>query len=260
MAKVSIGGVRAMGLGPGFKYMARVVLLTGVLLMVVGLFAESASATSPAAGRREPTLTPYRASFNIPKKNPPNREFGLSLWNIVSPTKQHLLGRDTGTSGKLIVKVPPTPGCDFQVDVYARQGKAQPKFYSGFKQQLTNCGRTVVTTTTTSGGGTTTTTKPGGGTTTTTGAGGTTTTTKPKTTGSTGGSTTGSTGGSTTGSSGSSTGGSGSATTQPATTVPSSQLAFTGAGLGMWLTAAIGALLILAGGLMLLYASRYSAL
>lgn len=246
MAQHGTGGtgvVRAMGLGPRFKYAARLLLLSGVLLMVIGLFAESASATSSAVTRREPTLNAHRATFQIPGKNHPHRVFVLSLWGITG-TKQHLLGEDSGSTGELIVHVPAQPGCYFQVDVVVDK-----KFYSGFKRQLSNCGRTAPPTTTTTKP-VTTTTKP---VTTTTKPAGSTSTTQPQTKGSTGGSTTGSTGGSSSGN-----GGGGSGTTQPVSTVPGSQLAFTGAGLGMWLTAALGALLVLAGGLMLLYASRYS--
>lgn len=231
MAQQRTGGVRAVGLSPRFKHFARLLLLFGVLLMVTGLFAESASASSSSGSRREPTLNAHRATFQIPANNPPHREFVLTLWNVTG-NKQHLLGKASGTSGELVVKVPAVAGCNFQVDVVMKT-----KFYSGFKRQLANCGRTVPTTTTTKAGGTTTTTQGGNS----------TTTTKPKTTGSTGGSTS---------TSASGTGGSG--TTQPPTTVPGGKLAFTGAGLGMWLTAALGALLILAGGLMLLYAGRYS--
>jgi len=211
--------------------------------MVTGLFAESASATTASRTNREPTLNAHRATFQIPGNNPPHRQFVLSLWNITGK-KQHLLGEASGTSGELVVKVPAVPGCNFQVDVVMKT-----KFYSGFKRQLANCGRTVPTTTTTKAVGTTTTTK--GDTTTTNGN---TTTSKPKTTGSTGGST----GTSTSGTGGTGGTGGGSGTTQPPTTVPGGKLAFTGAGLGMWLTAALGALLILAGGLMLLYAGRYT--
>lgn len=225
-------GVRALGLSPRFKHAGRLVLLVGVLLLSVGLFAGAASATSMKASssHHQPTLTPKRATFDIPANNPPHRVWVLSLWHILGP-KQHLLGEASGTSGQLVVRVPSEPGCDFQVDVIMHN-----KFYSGFQRQLTNCGRTVPTTTTTKPIATTT-TKPDG----------TTTTTKPKTTGSTGGST-----GSTTQGTG------GGSSTTSTTTVPPSQLAFTGAGLGMWLTAALGALLILAGGVMLLYASRYT--
>jgi hypothetical protein len=237
MGQHGTSGVRAVGLSPRFKHAARLLLLLGVLLMVTGLFAESAGASSLGAAnaRQEPRLTSHRATFNIPANNPPNREWVLSLWNITG-VKQRLLGKDSGTAGKLVVKVPATPGCDFQVDVFMRG-----KFYSGFKRQLTDCGKTAPTTTTTKP--ITTTTKPV-----------TTTTNKPKTTGSTGGST----GSTATTVSTKSGGGGGSATTQPVTTTAGGQLAFTGAGLGMWLTAALGALLILVGALMLLYASRYT--
>lgn len=243
MAQNGTGGVRAAGLSPRFKYAARLLLLVGLLLMVTGLFAGSASATTTSVSHRQPTLNAHRATFQIPSNNPPHHVFVLSLWGISKKGPQHLLGKASGSSGELVVKVPAEPGCNFQVDVYSKA-----KFYSGFKRQLANCGRTVVTTTT----------KPVG-TTTTTKAAGTTTTTKPKTTGSTGGSTgsTGSPGTSGTGSGSGGTGG-GSGSTQPPTTVPGGKLAFTGAGLGMWITAALGALLILAGGLMLFYSSRYA--
>jgi hypothetical protein len=234
MGQNGTSGARAVGLSPRFKHAARLLLLFGVLLMVTGLFAESAGASSLGAAngsRQEPRLSSHRATFQIPANNPPNREWVLSLWNIVG-AKQRLLGKDSGTAGKLVVKVPAAPGCNFQVDVLMRG-----KFYSGFKRQLTDCGRTAPTTTTTKP--VTTTTKPV-----------TTTTNKPKTTGSTGGST-----GTTVSTK---SGGGGSATTQPITTAAGGQLAFTGAGLGMWLTAALGALLILVGALMLLYASRYT--
>jgi hypothetical protein len=232
MGQSGTSGVRAVGLSPRFKHAARLLLLLGVLLMVTGLFAESAGASNlGATSRQEPRLSSHRATFQIPVNNPVHREWVLSLWNIMG-TKQRLLGKDSGTAGKLIVKVPATPGCDFQVDVFMRG-----KFYSGFRRQLADCGKTAATTTTT--------TKPV-----------TTTTSKPKTTGSTGG-TTGTTGGST-GTTTSTKSGGGSATTQPVTTASGGQLAFTGAGVGMWLTAALGALLILIGGLMLLYASRYT--
>ena len=236
MGQHGTAGVRALGLSPRFKHAGRLLLLVGILLMVVGLFAGSASATTMRAASSHPlpTLTAKRATFQIPANNPVHREWVLTLWNIVGP-KQHLLGEASGTSGKLVVRVPNAPECNFQVDVTMKN-----KFYSGFRRQLANCGRTAPTTTqpttTTTSKVVTTTTKPGA-----------TTTSQPKTTGSTGGST----GSSTQGSSG------GTGTTS-STTVPASQLAFTGAGLGMWLTAALGALLILAGGLMLLYASRYT--
>jgi hypothetical protein len=238
---------RALGLSSRFKHVGRLLILFGVLLMVTGLSAETASASTATLnnGNPEPTLHARHATFMIPANNPPHRVFVLSLWSIIGP-KQHFLGEDYGTSGLLVVKVPATPGCDFQVDVDVHH-----KFYSGFKRQLTNCGKTVgTTTTTTSGGGgtTTTTTKPKGSgtTTTTTKPSGTTSTTVKTKSGGGGGTTTTTAAGGTTGTTGGGT-----------TTAPSGQLAFTGTGVGLWLTALFGLLLVMVGGIMILYARRY---
>ena len=46
MGQNGTSGVRAVGLSPRFKHAARLLLLLGVLLMVTGIFAESAGASS----------------------------------------------------------------------------------------------------------------------------------------------------------------------------------------------------------------------
>lgn len=222
-------GVQPLGLGSRFKHAARLLVLIGVALIATGLFAEAASASNS-----EPTLTNSKATFTIKSGNPSNRVWQLTLWTV---TPQKLLGKDSGTSGVLVVTVPNVPSCYFQVDV-SRNGV----WYSGFKATVTDCGHTATTTTTTSSTTSTTTS------TSTTKAPTTSTTAKPKTSGGHGGTkpTTGAASGKGTG-----------PATKSATSVPSSKLAFTGVGIAMWIVALLGALLALTGSLLLVYARRY---
>jgi hypothetical protein len=218
-----------LGLGRRFRHAAKLLVLLGVALIATGLFAEVASASNT-----EPTLTKNKATFTIPAGNPPNRVWQLSLWEVTTPQKR--LGEDSGTSGKLIVAVPAVPGCYFQVDVL-RSGV----WYSGYKEVIPDCGGYTTRTTTTSAPATT-----AAPTTITTFD--TATTVKPKTGGSHGGSpTTASKGGG---------GGKGPAT-KSATSVPSSDLAFTGTGLAMWVVALLGMFLAVSGSVLLVYARRY---
>ena len=113
-------GVQPLGLGRRFKHAARLLVLAGVALIATGLFAEAASASNT-----EPVLTATRATFHIPSGNSSNPVWRLSLWALPAQSE---LGEDTGTSGVLIVRVPAISGCDFQVDV-TRSGV----WYSGFK-------------------------------------------------------------------------------------------------------------------------------
>jgi hypothetical protein len=206
-------------------------------MVVTGVFAQAALA---ATGNVEPVLTATRATFTIKASNPPNRVWELSLWEI-STGPQKLLGEDTGTSGVLLVHVPATAGCQFQVDV-ARNGV----FYSGFKRFVAFCGGVSVssipptsTQSSTPSSSVPVSTVP---------VSSTPSTVKTK---SSGGHTTTTVGPATKGGSGS--GGSGSSTTS----VPSSKLAFTGAGTALTLLAILGALLLLSGLGLLVYAKRY---
>jgi len=221
---------KPLGLSHRFRHVARLLVLVGVALVVTGLFAEVASASNT-----EPTLTKTKATFTIKAGNPPNRVWELTLWTV---THQRLLGKDSGTSGKLIVAVPAVTDCYFQVDV-TRSGV----WYSGYKAVVPGCGGTATTAgPTTTAAGPTTTAAP------TSTTFNTATTVKPKTGGSHGGSpTTASKGGG---------GGTGPAT-KSATSVPSSDLAFTGTGLAMWIVALLGMVLVVTGAMLLAYARRY---
>jgi cobalamin biosynthesis Mg chelatase CobN len=234
MGQRTSSGVRPSGLGRGFKNAARLLLGAGLVMLAVGFFAGAASASS-SHHVVEPKLTSHKATFLIPANHPPTVVWELHLW---ANGNQKRLGTDSGTSGKLVVKVPTIPGCTFQVDV-----TKSDKFYSGFQRQLQNCGKTSPSTTTTTTSSTTTST--------TDRIPSTTTTQKPKTKGGHGGTTTTTSGSGTSPGGGSTTPGSGSSS------APSGALAFTGAGPGMWFLAALGALFILAGSLLLLYARRY---
>jgi hypothetical protein len=235
MAQHSPGGVstRPYGLGRNFGRTAKGLLFVGALLLALGLFAETAAASN------EPKLTDQQASFTIPANNPTTLKWTLNLDRIGPGGHQALVGTDSATSGKLVVAVPKTKTCHFQLDVYRGV-----HFFAGFQQQLNACGQvttsTTLKTTTTTQKTTTTTSKT------------TTTTSKPKTSGNSGSSTTVAT------KSGSSPT-TAAAVSQAAssTTVSPSSLAFTGVGVGMWVIAAIGALLMLTGGALVLYVRRY---
>jgi hypothetical protein len=225
-------GTRPFGLSGSFKRAAQGLVLAGVVMVMTGIFAQAALA---ATGNQQPILTATRATFNIKATNPSNRVWELSLWEL-STGPQKFLGEDTGTSGLLLVHVPATAGCDFQVDV-SRNGA----FYSGFKRYVAFCGGVSVSSTSstaTTSQSTTSSipvstvpvTKPK----TKTSGGHTTTTVAPATKG----------------------GGSGGSGTPP-TPVPSGKLAFTGAGTALTLLAILGALLLLSGVGLLVYARRY---
>lgn len=217
---------RPNGLSRGVKNGARLLVVAGLAMLLTGLFANVASASVT-----QPTLNSSKATFAI--KAGSSATWRLSLWEILSSGTQKLVGRDSGTSGMLVVKVPQTSNCYFQVDVMR-----DTKYYAGFKKAVPFCGGTSVsgstTTTTTHTTPTTTKTPP--------------TTSKPKTSGG-GGTTPTTTAPGSSSSSGSSPG---------TTTVPSSQLAFTGVGTMMWITAILGLLLAVAGSSLLLYARRFA--
>jgi hypothetical protein len=221
---------RSYGLGRTFSRAAKVLLMLGAILLATGIVAETA-----AAANVEPVLTAQQATFQIPTSNPRHLTFLMRLWAIEKSGHQNLIGQDSATSGELVVKNHEDATCDYQVDVYE-----SVHFYAGFKQQLANCSHQVTTTTsssTTSSTSTSTTFKT------------TSTTAKPKTTGSSGGGTTLATTSSSSGIPG--------PATKSATSVPTSALAFTGLGTGMWIVAGIGALFVLSGGLLLGYTRRY---
>jgi len=217
------------GVSSRIKNSARLLVVLGAVLVGLGLFADQAGA---AQVRQQPRLTSVRATFAIKAGNPATVTWQLSLWEITTKGQKRA-GTDSGTSGTLMVKVPATSSCDFQVDV-TKNGT----FYSGYKKVVAFCGGVSVSgTTSTTVAPTTTTTKT------------TPTTTKPKTGG--GGGTT-----PTTTSPGTKSGSGGSTGTTAVSVAPSA-LAFTGAGVMMWLVALVGLLLLAAGSGLLLYARRY---
>jgi hypothetical protein len=155
----------------------------------------------------------------------------LSLWGcegVDGACNAPLVGKDSGLSGTLVVKVLAEPNCAYQVDV-DREGK----WYSGFKATLPKCGSTTTsssssTSTTLSKAATTSTTARM---TTTTELGASTTTIGPSTTGvppST-------------------------PPSPPSTTPP---LAFTGVGVGLMGLGVVGGLMTLTGGSILIYTRR----
>jgi hypothetical protein len=225
--------VRPYGLGRNFRRAAQGLLFVGALLLTSGLIAEAAAASNPT-----PWLSSQRAKFTIPADNPPTMKWTLNLWQIASGGHQTLVGTDTATSGTLSIAVPKTSTCHFQVDLYRGV-----HYYSGYQKYITSCGTSSTTSSSSSSTSSSppTTSKP------------TPTTSKPKTSGGTGGTPT-----SVATKSGGSPSTAGPAT-KPATstTVSPGELAFTGVGIGMWMIAAIGALLLLVGTALLLYVRRY---
>jgi len=220
---------RIPGVSSRIKNSARLLVVLGAVLVGIGLFADQAGA---AQVRQQPHLTSVRATFAIKAGNPATVTWELSLWEITTKGQKRA-GEDSGTTGTLVVKVPATSSCDFQVDV-TKSGT----FYSGYKKVVAFCGGVSVSgTTSTTVAPTTTTTKT------------TPTTSKPKTSG--GGGTT-----PTTASPGTKSGSGGSPGSTSVNVAPSA-LAFTGAGIMMWLVALIGLLLLAAGSGLLLYARRY---
>lgn len=231
--------VRPFGLSGGFKRGAQALVISGVALIATGVFASVALAGTV----EQPVLTATRATFQIKSGNPSNRVWELSLWEMGNPQKY--LGSASGTSGLLLVRVPATTTCYFQVDV-SRNGV----FYSGFKKTVAFCGGVSVSSTSSTAstsGSTTTSTIPVStvpvSSTPTTSHGSTSTTAKVKVHPATKG---GSGGGGSSGTSGSSP-----------TSVPSSKLAFTGAGFALTLLAVFGGLLLISGASLLIYARRY---
>jgi hypothetical protein len=237
--------VRPFGLSGGFKRGAQALVVSGVALIATGLFATVALASTV----QQPTLTATRATFEIKASNPSTVTWELSLWEMTNPQKY--LGSDKGTSGLLMVRVPATSSCYFQVDV-TRNGV----FYSGFRRTIAFCGGVSVSSTSSSSSSSSSTSPSSTipvssvpvSSTPTTSKGSTTSSTMktsvhPATKDGSGGS----------GSSGK--GGSGSGTSP--TSVPSSKLAFTGAGFALTLLAIFGALLLISGAGLLIYARRY---
>jgi len=227
--------IQPFGLGNRFRHVSQAFVIVGLGLLATGVFAQAAM----ASGVEQPTLTSTRATFDIKAGNPSSRVWVLSVWEMTSPQK--LVGESTGTSGLLVVTIPQTTSCFFQVDVN-RNGA----FYSGFRRTVAFCGGVSVSSTTSPPTTSAATTSPP-----TTSSPSTTKITavkKPKTSGGSGGSTTTTTKPASTGS------GSGGGGT---TSVPPSKLAFTGAGFALWLMALFGALLLISGSLLLIYARRY---
>ena len=180
-----------------------------------------AAQAASASPPREPHLTRHAVTFTIPAKSTSTKEWTLSLWSL-GLGRSKLVGRDSGTSGTLRVTVPKVTGCDFQVDV-----KEVDTWYSGFRRSFEQCGSTSPTSSSTS-------------------------TTKPKTTGTTGVTPT-------TASQPTSSATTGPPSTAP-TSVPSSKLAFTGVGLGLWILSLLGILFISGGAALLVYSRRYPRL
>jgi cobalamin biosynthesis Mg chelatase CobN len=184
-------------------------------------------------------MTSHHVTFAIPKAANHHPYWTMRLWSIAKSGEQHLVASDGGTKGDLVIQIPLVKGCDFQVDVLRNSN-----WYSGFRRELKSCGQTSSSTSSPSST-TSTTQKPNS----------TPTTQKPSTTGSSRVPTTAAShtkpsksgGGTKTA----------TATATKATSVSPSKLAFTGVGPGMWILASLGALLMLAGGLLLGYARRY---
>jgi hypothetical protein len=231
-------GVQPFGLGKRFRHTAQLLVVVGVGLLATGIFAQAAL----AAGVQEPTLTATRATFHIKAGNPATRVWQLSLWEMGSPQK--LVGEVSGTSGILVVDVPSTSSCFFQVDV-----NRNSVFYSGFRRTVAFCGGVSVSSSSTSPPTTSPATSSPSSTSPPTSF--STPTSKPGIVGKTKPSTSGGSGGSSTTTGDAGSGGTGSTPTPP------SKLAFTGAGFALWMMALFGALLLLTGALLLLYARRY---
>ena len=191
------------------RLVSRLAVVLGGCLTLVGLLCGPAFASS-APVRAEPTLTKTWAKFKVPSDS------AKPLWTMTlytcaaseSHCRDALLGTSSAHKGTIEIKVPPAPGCTYQVNVLRNE-----KFYSGQRDTFSPCSTSIATTSTSS----------------------TTSTTKPRTTGTSGGGTIGTSGG-TSGNSGG---------TSP--TTPSGALAFTGAGAMLDVLAGIGALLVLAG-------------
>lgn len=215
------------------KRLARLAVGLGTATALTAALTASAFASSPI----EPTLTPHHARFVIPA----TAHWTLQLWGCEGTDgacDSPLLGWRSATSGTITLNVKPVPDCHYQVDV-----SRDYKWYSGFKTTLTHCGRgTPPPTTTTLPPTTTTTAKPEVTTTTVLKRGkGSTTTTTP-------------------GQPSTGVPGHGGSPPSGPTAVPSGSLAFTGAGVGLYVIAGLGLALSAAGAGLLLYARRYAAL
>src|SRR5580692_5151818 len=164
------------------RLVGRLAVVLGACLTLAGLLCGPASASAPPS-RVEPTLTRAEAKFVVPLHQP-TVTWTMTLFTCAesdSHCRTTLLGTIASHHGTLELKVPPVPGCTYQVNV-----ERNKKFYSGQRDTFTPCSTSGQTTTTTSSS--------------------TTSTTKPRTTGTSGGTTATSGGGNNSGVSGTSGG------------------------------------------------------
>jgi hypothetical protein len=193
------------------RLLSRLAVVLGASLTLVGLLCGTASA-SQRPDRAVPTLTRSEAKFKIPSDGA-NYWWTMTLYTCAASDyrcRVTLLGTTTARWGTIELKVPPAPGCTYQINI--ERGK---HFYSGQRDTFTPCSTSAPTTSSTSS---------------------TTSTTRPRTSGTSGGGTTATSGGGQSGTSGGTT-----------PTTPTGSLAFTGPGVMLDVLAGIGALLVLAG-------------
>jgi hypothetical protein len=158
-----------------FRLLGRLALVVGASLTFVGLLCGTASA-SQRPDRAVPTLTRSEAKFKIPSDGT-NLWWTMTLYTCAASDfhcRVSLLAITTARRGTMEIKVPPVPGCTYQINI--QRGK---KFYSGQRDTFTPCSTSAPTTSSTSS------------------TSSTTSTTRPRTSGTSGGGQSGTSGGST---------------------------------------------------------------
>jgi len=112
-----------------------VVLVAALSATMLGGWISSASA-SVANHNVKPTLNSQVATFTIPQSA--KGTFIMNLWTLPAPSKE--VGHTEGTSGTLVLKVPFTHTCKFQVDVRViPAGMHTSVFYSGLIASVPCC-------------------------------------------------------------------------------------------------------------------------
>jgi hypothetical protein len=128
------------------RLVSRLAVVLGGCLTLIGLLCGPAFA-SPSPVRAEPTLTRTWAKFKIPT-DASNLLWTMTLYTC-APSDSHcrttLLEASSAHHGTIAIKVPPQPGCTYQVNI--QRGK---KFYDGQRDTFTPCSTTVATSSTTS--------------------------------------------------------------------------------------------------------------
>ncbi len=126
----------------------RTLAVVAISILALGLWVPDASATGnplqPTFGtapmssgsQSQPVFGTY-VTFTIPAQPP--GQWRMKLWKMTP--KMYLVGQTTGSSGTLLLPVPQTPRCTFQVDIrYAAPGSSHFTFYSGEVTTVPNCG------------------------------------------------------------------------------------------------------------------------